>query len=131
MNIIKTVDNKDTHEIIDKIRIFQNWIYTTVKPVLSSRSKSRPKLDFQDRLSLNASQKYCRMLQGEHSAIFSIFIKLPYVINIFVLSIFERLLKAGFTVLSVAMKKLQQIYSLGIVIFVLSVTSHINCIVAH
>ena len=39
-------------------------------------------------LSLNAGQKYCRMLQGEHSAILLTFIKLPFVIKIFVLSIF-------------------------------------------
>ena len=38
------------------------------------------------------------MLQGEHSAIFSTFIKLPFVIKIFVLSIFEWPLKTGFTV---------------------------------
>ena len=50
-----------------------------------------------DRLSLNAGQKYCRMLQGEHSAILLTFIKLPYVIKIFVLSIFEWPLKIGFT----------------------------------
>ena len=37
------------------------------------------------------------MLQGEHSAILSTFIKLPFVIKIFVLSIFERLFYAGFT----------------------------------
>ena len=29
----------------------------------------RPKIGFQYQLSLNAGQKYCRMLQGEHSAI--------------------------------------------------------------
>ena len=46
----------------------------TVKPVLSGHSK-RPKNGFQYRLSLNADQKYCRMLQGEHSAILSTFIK--------------------------------------------------------
>ena len=45
-----------------------------------------------------AGQKYCRMLQGEHSAILLTFIKLPLVINIFVLSIFEWPLKTGFTV---------------------------------
>ena len=33
-----------------------------VKPVLSRHSK-RPKFGFQDRLSLNAGLKYCRMLQ--------------------------------------------------------------------
>ena len=70
----------------------------TVKPVLSGHSKRRPKIGFQDRLLLNAGQKYCRMLQGEHSAILSTFIKLPFVINIFVLSIFECPLKTGFTV---------------------------------
>ena len=42
---------------------------------------------FQYRVSLNAGQKYCRMLQEEHSAILSTFIKLPSVIKIFVLSI--------------------------------------------
>ena len=45
------------------------------------------KIDFQDQLSLNAGQKYCRMLQGEHFAILLTFIKLPFVIKIFVLSI--------------------------------------------
>ena len=35
----------------------------TVKPALSGHSKRRPKIDFHDRLSLNAGQKYCRMLQ--------------------------------------------------------------------
>ena len=34
----------------------------------------RPKIGFQDQLSLNAGQKYCRMLQGEHSAILLTFI---------------------------------------------------------
>ena len=41
------------------------------------------------------------MLQGEHSAILSTFIKLTFVIKIFVLSIFERPLKTGFTVFKV------------------------------
>ena len=49
----------------------------------------RPQIGFQDQLSLNAGQKYCRMLQGEHSAILSTFIKLSFVIRIFILSIFE------------------------------------------
>ena len=38
------------------------------------------------------------MLQVEHSAILSTFIKLLIVIKIFVLSIFERLFYTGFTV---------------------------------
>ena len=83
----------------------------TVKSVLSGNSKrpksntlpTEPRLshNYEDRLSHNAGQKYCRMLQGEHSAILSTFINLPFVIKIFVLSIFERSLKTGFTVLSV------------------------------
>ena len=47
---------------------------------------------------LNAGQKYCRMLQVEHSAILSTFIKLPFVIKIFVLSFFEWPFYTGFTV---------------------------------
>ena len=47
-----------------------------------------------------AGQKYCRMLQEEHSAILLTFIKLPLVIKIFVLSIFDRQFYIGFTVLS-------------------------------
>ena len=39
----------------------------------------------------------CNMLQGEHSAIFSTFIKLPFVIKIFVLFIFEWPFYTGFT----------------------------------
>ena len=41
------------------------------------------------------------MLQGEHSAILSTFLKLSFAIKIFVLSIFEWPLKTGFTVVSV------------------------------
>ena len=49
----------------------------------------RPKIGFQDQLSLNAGQMDCRMLQGEHSAILSTFFKLPLIIKIFLLSCFE------------------------------------------
>ena len=55
------------------------------------------RIGFQDQLSLNAGQKYCRMLQEEYSAILSTFIKLPFVIKIFVF-IFEWPLKTCFTV---------------------------------
>ena len=58
----------------------------------------KTKNGFQDRLSLNAGQKYCRMLQGEHSAILLTFIKLSFVIKIFVLSSFEWPFYTGFTV---------------------------------
>ena len=40
----------------------------------------RPKIGFQDQLSLNAGQKYCRMLQA-HPAMLLTFIKLPFVLK--------------------------------------------------
>ena len=49
---------------------------------------------FSRTISLNAGQKHCRM----HSAILSTFIKLPFVIKIFDLSIFEWRFYTGFTV---------------------------------
>ena len=57
------------------------------KTCINRPLKKKTEIDFQDRLSLNAGQKYCRMLQGEHSVILSTFIKLQFVIKIFVLSI--------------------------------------------
>ena len=60
--------------------------------------KQPPKIGFREQLPLNVGQIYCRMLQGEHSAILSTFIKLPFVIKIFVLSIFEWPFYTGFTV---------------------------------
>ena len=51
----------------------------------------KPKLGFPDQLSLNTGQ-------GEHSAILSTFIKLPYVIKSFVLSNFEWPFYTCFTV---------------------------------
>ena len=57
----------------------------------------KTKIVFQDQLSLNAGQKYCRMLKWAHSAILSTFIKLPIVTKIFVLSIFEWPFYTGFT----------------------------------
>ena len=65
---------------------------TCVKQPLSKR----PKIGFQDQLSLNAGQKYCRMLQGEHSAILLTFIKLPFGIRslfcLFLSGIFTQIL---------------------------------------
>ena len=66
--------------------------------VYSKICLKKTKNGFQDRLSLNAGQRYCRMLQIEHTAILSTFIKLPFAIKIFVLSIFEWPLKTGFTI---------------------------------
>ena len=71
-----------------------NYSKTCLKQPLSKRKQ----VGFQDQLSLNAVQKYCRMLQGEHSAILLTFIKLPFVIKIFVLTIFEWPFYSGFTV---------------------------------
>ena len=65
-----------------------------VKRPLSKRQK----IGIQDQLSINAGQKYCRMLHGEHSAILPTFSKLPFVVKIFVLSIFEWPFYTGFTV---------------------------------
>ena len=73
----------------------------------------RPKIDFQDQLSLNAGQKYCRMHQGEHSAILSTFIKLPLVTKIIVLSIFEWLFYTGFTVITNPFKLLSYDVAFG------------------
>ena len=73
----------------------QHYSKTCVEQPLSKKQK----IGFQDQLLLNASQKYCRMLQGEHFAILLTLIKLPFVIKIFVLFIFEWPLKTGFTVL--------------------------------
>ena len=58
----------------------------------------KTKNGFQYQLWLNAGRKYFRMLQGEHSAIPLTFIRLPIVIKIFVLSIFEWPFYTGFTV---------------------------------
>ena len=55
--------------------------------VKRSHSK-RQKIGFQYQLLFNAGQKYCRMLQEEHSAILSTFIKLPFVIKTSVLPFF-------------------------------------------
>ena len=62
--------------------------------------KKNTKVGFQYQLLLNAGQKYCRILQGEHSAILSAFIKLPFSIKTIILSIFKWPLKTGFTVLT-------------------------------
>ena len=68
------------------------------KTCLKRSLKKKTKIGFQDRILLNAVQKYGRMLQREHSVILSTFIQLPFVINIFVLFIFAWLVKTGITV---------------------------------
>ena len=69
------------------------------KACLKQPLKKKTKNGFQDRLLLNAGQKYCRMFQGEHAAILLTFIKLPFAIKTFVLYILEWQLQTGFTVL--------------------------------
>ena len=89
------------HSELTQLYQVENCIITNpckvscVKWLLSKR----PKINFQDQLSLNAGQKYCRMLPLEHPAILLTFIKLPFVIKIFVLSIFEWLFYTGFSVI--------------------------------
>ena len=68
------------------------------KTCLKGPLKKKTKIGFQDRLLLNAGQKYCRMLPLEHSPTLATFIKLPFANTIFVLSIFELPLKTWFTV---------------------------------
>ena len=70
------------------------YIKTCVKRPLSKR----PTIGCQDQFSLNADQKYCRILQMEHYAIHLTFLKLPFVIKIFDLSIFDWSFYTGFTV---------------------------------
>ena len=65
------------------------------KNCLKRLHKKKIKIGFQNRLSLNAGQKYCRILQGEHSAIVLSFIKLPFVKRIFGLSILSGRLRHG------------------------------------
>ena len=77
-----------------KLSLFSYYSKTCVKWPLSKRLK----IGFQDQLSLNAGQKYCRMLQGKHSAIPSTFIKLTFVIKTFVLPVFGWPFYTGFTV---------------------------------
>ena len=90
--------------IIFKIRRSKVTDYAALSQALYSKIclnwplAKRQKIGFKDQLSLNAGQRYCRMLQWEHSAILSTSIKLPFDIKIFVL--FEWQLKTGFTVSS-------------------------------
>ena len=76
------------------ISVTCNYSKTCVKWPLSKR----PQIGFQDQLSLNTGLKYCRMIALEHSAILLTFIKLPFYIKIFVLSIFKWPFYTGFTV---------------------------------
>ena len=49
----------------------QNFAKKYSKTCVKRPLSNLPKIGFQDQLSLNAGQKYCRMLYEEHSAILS------------------------------------------------------------
>ena len=71
----------------------------TVKPVLNSHSKRRPIIGFQDQLSLDAGQKYCRMLSWSILQYFRPSLSYQCLKDLHFSSIFEWQLKTGFTVL--------------------------------
>ena len=85
--VLLSIQNTCLNWWVKRYLQFYLWYYnkTCVKWPLSKW----PKIGFQNQLSLYAGQKYCRTLQGEHSAILSTSIKLPFVIKIFVLSIYS------------------------------------------
>ena len=60
-------------------------------------TQKRPKIGFKT--------DYCLMQVKEHSAILSTFMKLPFAIKSFVLSIFEWSIKTGFTVCEMVASK--------------------------
>ena len=55
-------------EVLNKIK---NYNRTCLKRPL----KKKTKIGFKDRILLSAGQKYCKMLQGEHSAIRPVYIE--------------------------------------------------------
>ena len=73
-------------------------ICCTVKPVLSGHSKRTKQMFFNTDYCLMQVKRYCKMLQGEHSAILLTSIKLLFSIKTSVLSIIKLPLKTGFTV---------------------------------
>ena len=79
-----------------------NWTaskaFSTVKPALSGHSKRRQNCFFKTDYRLIQVKSIAEFSKGEHSAILSTFIKLPFAIKTFVLSIFEWPFKTWFTV---------------------------------
>ena len=82
---------------IPDTRIFIFPMLTYRKTCLKWPLSKRPKIGFQYQLSLNAGQKYCRMLHGEHSAL--LLPSLSYLLSIkdLYFVIFEWQLKTSFT----------------------------------
>ena len=73
--------------------ITKKCIFMYSKTCLKQPLKKKTKIGSQDQLSLNAGQKYCRMLQEEHSAILSTFIMLSLVFKTFVCLFLSGLLR--------------------------------------
>ena len=102
------IDRHNGGKILFTCAILNVQVYTDMVAIMDSKTclkrplKRRPRVGFQDRLSLTAGQKYCRMLQREHSAILSTCIKPTSIFKTFVVSIFEWPLKTGFTVCAVS-----------------------------
>ena len=76
--------------------IFTPVLLNTVKPFKNSHSKKHQKLVFKTNYCLMQVKSIAEC--SKDSAILSTFIKLPFVIKIFILSSFEWPLKTGFTV---------------------------------
>ena len=91
---------------------------TCVKRPLSKRAKT----GFQDKSWLNAGQKYCIL---QHSTL----IKLPFVNQIFVFSIFDLQLKAGFTVpyLSFISEQMSSLYQKEIILTEFALLPALKC----
>ena len=64
----------------DNGRVCWKILSTYSRTCLKQPLKKKTKTGFQDQILLNAGQKYCIVLQGEHSAILSTFITLQFVI---------------------------------------------------
>ena len=78
--------------------ITEVYVNTYSKTCVKRPLSKRQNIGFQVQISLNAGQKNCIMLQGVHSAILLTFTKLPFVITIIVMSIFEWPFYTSFTV---------------------------------
>ena len=72
---------------------------TYSKTCLKGPLKRRQKLFFKTDYRLMVVKSIAECSNGEHSALLLTFIKLPFAIKTFVLSIFEWRFKTGFTVL--------------------------------
>ena len=104
----------------------------TAKPVLSGHSKRRSNLVFKPHYrsmqvkSIAESSKgsilqyFWPSLSYKHSAILLAFIKLPLVIKIFILSVFEWPLRTGFTVLFYLFQRDRKHVSSVVSLFLLS-----------